>query len=51
MKKLNDSEARKVNGGAWKCTKCGRKSSIWLQWLQHKNEYACYGGSAKFVLW
>ena len=51
MKKLNDFEARNVNGGKWKCTKCGRKYTIWLQWLQHKSCYACYGGSAKFVLW
>ena len=51
MKKMNANELRAVEGGKWKCTKCGRKYSLIIQWLQHKNCYACYGGGAKFCLW
>lgn len=51
MKTMSVNEMRSVDGGAWKCSKCGRKYTFWMQWLQHKNCYACYGGKAKFVLW
>lgn len=30
MKSVNATEMRQVNGGRWKCNKCGAKYKIWL---------------------
>jgi len=49
MRKASVKEMEQVTGGRWKCTRCGKKFSIYLQAIGD-HRFNCFG-KIKWVLW
>lgn len=51
MRKVNMQEAKAVEGGRWKCKKCGKTFKIWLALWSSFGHDSCVGSKFgyKFV--